>query len=200
MKKLLALALSLSSLVLVGAALGAAPASATGAWCSTAPESHICPSKYPQGTKFKAESVGGIVFNTGTQSNCSGSTLEGSMLETEWHETAVKWSSIKFSGCEVEALNLGSWTFPWEAGTHNSKISGQSYVKFPYPSLGITCYYWIPGLEPTAKLIGGSPARIEMRTQIERAAGSNTFFCSPAGTMSAEYKVTSPSPLYVEKE
>jgi hypothetical protein len=208
-KKLLALALSLSSVMLVGAALTAAPASAwpsTGAWCPTAPATHICPSKYPVGTAFKAELEPGttMLFKAGIETQCKEAGVEGTLSENGANENIILPSSVKFGACSstVETIKNGDWRFPWTEGSHSGLEGyGSTYIKITNNSLGVSCVYQLFGSAPQkgVELIGGSPAHILISTgNIRKVEGS--FFCATAGTMSARFNVVSPSPLYVEKQ
>jgi hypothetical protein len=166
-------------------------------FCQTAPENHICPAKYPDGTVFKAELSGPLLFQYGFRSlSCTGSKLEGTIKGG-----TVVWSTYTITSCGSvisEIINKSSWSFPWTEGTHNAgKLSGGTEWKFTQG--GITCVYQIPGLSNSGvTLTGGKPARININAYISKVSGGT--FCSSPAEMSTTYTVTSPSPLYVEKE
>lgn len=206
MKKIITLALSLSSVVLIGAAVGSTPASA-GVFCSTAPASHICPSRYPDGTAFKAENTTKILLKMGfAEYECGKSSLAGTIKGEGTQHHTVALSSFTMQECHspqglatTETVNPNYWAFPWAEGTNNS-TEGFGYTEWKITSMGTTCWYYLPGLAKSkgVSLIGGSPATIEINSNVSKEAGG--FLCASPAQMTGRYTVTSPSPLFVEKE
>jgi len=200
-KKLIALALSVSSVALIGAAMAASPASAS-VFCSTAPANHICPSKYPDGTAFKAKNSTNIVLKAGFQEfSCSESVVEGSIKGS-----TVALSNFKLQQCAApggfaatETYTLGSWTFPWAEGTHNAAL-GEGHAEWKISYIGTTCWYDIPGSGPQGgiSLTGGSNPTMTLNSKIPKLAGG--FLCASPAQLTGQYTISTPKPLYIEKE
>jgi hypothetical protein len=195
-KKLIALALSLSSVALVSGAVAATPASAM-VFCETAPVNHVCTSPYPEKTTFKATldkpallqvSLGEIV--------CSQSTVEGTLHQAA--STGITLSSYIMQACggvPTETINPGGWNTYWLEGTDNARISG--HTQWKVSRFGINCVFYLP-VEATT-LIGGNPAKIEV-SGVALLKADGGAFCGNTGKEAATYTVTSPGALYIAKE
>jgi hypothetical protein len=198
-KKLIALALSVSSVALIGAAMAATPASAS-VFCSTAPTNHICPStsKYPDGTAFKAKNSTNILLKLGlAEFNCTESLVEGSIKSG-----TVALSNFKLARCTgpggfatTETFTPSYWTFPWAEGTHNA-ANGVGHSEWKISYAGTTCWYWIP--TNGISLTGGSNPTMTLSSKMEKLSGG--FLCANPGEMIAQYTISTPKPLYIEKE
>jgi hypothetical protein len=191
-KKLTAIALSVASMVLVSAAVAAAPASAS-VFCQTAPVNHVCLAKYPDGTPFKATLSSPIMVHAGfTDVSCTSSSVEGTIKG----ET-VTMSSVKIESCGESVSKIirpNIWIFPWQEGTHNA-AHGWGYTEWSISRFGTTCVYDYP---EGISLIGGTSPEIKISGPMSKVSGG--FLCANPAEVVATYKVTTPSPLYVEKE
>jgi hypothetical protein len=190
--------------VLMGAAaisaLGASVASAT---AITSPKGTVYTSK------IKVESEGhGILHNAFTTVECSGSA-EGTVEKHGFGVTASGPAmSLPFTQCTgsntVTVQSAGALELHPISGTENGTLTsrGAEVVVFNHP-FGGTCIYTSSssgtdiGLVTSTSVTGGA-GRIDVNAVIPRTAGSLGIFCGSSATLTANVKITSPNPFYVD--
>lgn len=204
------------------AVVGASTASAT-VLCKSAPSNNVCPAAeiYGSGTAIKAQLVAGTSAVLTTEGGlftptvkCTASTTEGktetaggagkSVEGTLLAKTGLTFSGCKTStgsGCTATAVHLPyhaavAWTSEWD-GTLTVTSGGTGS-----PGASVACE-GLPTCEFTTKsavlhVHGGNPAIVKAENIALEIAGG--FGCPTTAHWTAEYEVTSPKPLFIEKE
>jgi hypothetical protein len=193
MKYLKMLGLAAVAAAALMAFVGASTASAT-VLCANNASTTACSSKLGVGTIVHAESVGKAILESGETilDECEGSTLQGKV-------TNAGGSGATVSG-PVETLNWGKCTkttTTTKLGSleihHNPNTLTVSGIEVTVETgfLG-SCTYTASNI---GTVVSGAPAKITINTKVKKSAGG--FACPTEPTWTAEFKVTSPNPLYV---
>ncbi len=207
----------LATLVVTGllgvAALGAGSASAT-VLCKTAATENNCSTEdtYPVGTEIQAELAPNTKLTIGTKSgqflnSCTSAEI-GLTVSGEGNEGTLNAETDEYSisGCKntLNILPSVNGTFiHWTPGTHGGDLYIINKVEMNLAGQGmptVWCYYDIWG---PAKIVPGATPQIvygEGAEGIIVGLGSNGFLCPKRVDVRATYNITTPTPLYVEKE
>jgi hypothetical protein len=99
--------------------------------------------------------------------------------------------SSYFGKCNgtVNVLSNGTFTTTWSSG--NSGTVSPKNFEVTVATAGTSCTYALPA----ATLTGGSPAVLKWNAGATRTVGG--FLCANPASVTAEYTVESPNPLYV---
>ena len=171
-------------------AFGAGSASAT-KLCTVATEP--CPNA--DVTSIHAELVGEAVLETkeGTVLNkCKKSTISGDVTNGATGSPASgPVTVLTFGECErtVDVIKLGSMDVNNISGTFNGTVTVTGTEVTSQTPFG-TCVFTATNL---GTLLGGAPAKMSINALVNRTSG----LCPAEVRWTAEYKVTSPSALYV---
>jgi hypothetical protein len=197
----LAMAIAAISVVAVSA-LASASASAT-VLCNWAPVYHECgPSGiYGAGTEVKASLVPGTEARFHTKEgttlvSCADSTLNTTTTSSTGGNIPSTVSTYTFSSCSTGGITVvrpGAQSFTWIEGTHNGVAVGQNEMSLS--TLFGKCRVLLGGF---GEVIGGSAPRIVYRAgEVTRLDYS---LCPRVTAFTAQYNVTSPTPLFVEQK
>jgi hypothetical protein len=178
--------------------LGTGTASAT-VLCGNK-ETTKCAAPFGVGTTLKASAIVTTVIHTpfktieckkstlvGKTKNQSGVSVEGTIDELTYAEC----------NCTVNVLKNGTFGIFNNAGTDNGGFvttGTEITVNCSSPFGTIHCIYLTNSTE-LGTVIGGNPAKIVMEATLP-AVVTNAL-CPEERTLTAEYEVTSPNPLYV---
>ena len=192
------LALSVTAVGLWGVPTATAGIASTGVLCKSAPATHVCPPAdvYRAGTSLKA-TLKSAKFSNGfiTVNQCISGELNVSVIYAGGADGAVQGANTTntMTGCAstITFVSPGDTDVYWEEGTD----SGAAYVfgsRFTTNS-GL-CEYGFGGPEYPMQLVGGTTGRFIYNAPVTTL----TKGCQ-ALTLTAEYEITSPAPLYVEQ-
>jgi hypothetical protein len=186
-------------------AFGAMAAMSAIAGAGTAGATLLCPEPscakdYAAGTKMSVSLKSGTsaVFTTteGTTLNtCNGTTIEGSTANTGGSGIAVKSATAEwsFKNCTSSTTTIknGELEVTRITGTNNGTVVARGYEITVQTIFG-SCVFGPGTGTDIGTLIGGS-AVMKVNSVLQKISG----LCPSTGRWSAEYTVTSPSPLYV---
>jgi hypothetical protein len=194
----LAAVAALALMALVGAGTASATivcsASGTGTACAGSHgNQYTGPISAELTTGKSAQLVSGFITVTCTESTAGGS-VTGST-------GAGSLTSLTFNSCTsgLGACTAKSTGTPWAAqattGTAPNGTMKVNNVAGEFTCAGETCKY--SAASATTEVKGGAPAEIvATKVPLSKAAGSGPF-CSSTATWSGEYKITSPTSLYL---
>lgn len=155
------------------------------------------------GTTIKAELKEGVARFTAPwgESSCKKSTMEGKITNAGSSTTTVKYelSGLTFSECtcHTTVLRQGYYEFHL-ATTPNGTMTGVNQeITVLCTITGLHCIY-TSAVTHLGRIIAGIPAVFTIEGVIPRTGGTSGAFCGSSGTWIANYKVTSPSSLYVD--
>jgi hypothetical protein len=184
--------------VLALALVGASSASASTVLCKT--QTSPCPAgqEYPVGTKVTSQVQGVLQIwkSTVPRSECASGKLNGEVTSSGINFTEFALSC----GGSYQTCTYTGKAMPWSsvlsAGTGGNGALTVSSARFSH-----TCSkLYLPGdYEATnfqLQVLGtsGEPARIQMNTTFK------ALCCSETQRLEGTFKITSPSPLYVENQ
>lgn len=199
MKHLKMLAMATVAAAAVTAFFGSTVASAT-VLCSTT--STPCTGKYGAGTKFVASLEDSAVLETTssqTQKTCTDGKITGtvsnagSATETvkigidEWTWSNCTQSSVTLVPGELEVHHIN--------GTDNGTLTAKNST-WTTTMLGVSCSYGLTDWTHIGTLTGGTAPTIDIDAVVIKHAGS--FICPSHHRLTATFKITEPTPLYVE--
>jgi hypothetical protein len=129
---------------------------------------------------------GSVTIATCTESSVAGTTANATGVTVGGEITSLTWG-----GCSQTTHTLANGSLSIDSeGNVTGKGNSVTLGVF-----GTSCVYGTGEGVKLGTLTGGSPAVLKINAQIPRIAGG--FLCPSPGTWTAEYIVTSPSPLYV---
>lgn len=207
MRRISLLSTVVISSALAIAAIAASPASAAGSlgvFCKTAPVSHECGgSVYPAGTEINASLNGPLTMKTGggtTVFQCYGSDWKMKVGESTY--TYIKTTALSFSSCNTPFTVpwVGATDLSWTEGTDNGKFGSSRAAEVQFKFLGVTCTLYFDGPGTYAgpgELVGGSSPKMVYKN--DALPGVTGGFCPNVVYATGEYKISTPTPLYVEK-
>lgn len=199
MKRIFSLCVVSIAAIGVTAGLATASASAT-VLCKTAPVGNVCPSSavYPVGTEFKSSLNGTAYFETpeyGVIQTCTGGTFNATLTSAggEGVPVTANNTAYTFTGCTRSLVNveLGKSEINWTSGNNGTvkpPFGGRN--DFNWNSVFGTCHISIIG---PGQLVSSSSEIQYNGTGIVRNSGS----CWPTLIFRANYKISSPLPIYV---
>jgi hypothetical protein len=195
MKYIKMLGLAVVAAAAVMAFLGASTASATTV-CKTT--TTPCGS---QASEIAGELVGSATLENGNEvlDTCTGSKIKGKVSsQGAGIPASGKISSLTWESCTnpTSTLTLGELAVHHITGTENGTLTASGTEVTVQGIFGVSCTYGAGSGITLGTVKGGSPASITISTKVKKTAGS--FVCPSEPTWTAEYKVTSPSPLYIE--
>ncbi|HEX5592300.1 MAG TPA: hypothetical protein VFX35_02995 [Solirubrobacterales bacterium] len=225
MKNITRLVCALVAVMSLGAiAVSQASAATPGYLCKTAPVSHECgESRYASGTEVNADNgtTWNPVYLTDSHNQlwlgCERSSLKMKVAypATGW-ASRLAISSWSFSSCEsgnTMQLVPPTWNpepyfdLMWREGTNNGTLQGHgTLLKVKYATLGgVECTYEVSQVAPANAevLVGGASPKLNFLTTVPLTLQSqNQEWCKVGGNMTfhANYNITTPTPLYVEKQ
>lgn len=187
------------ALAVMAALLCASPASATVLCETTGP--HCTGGTYGKGATVQASLKTGTKWslNAGFETfQCEEATIEGEVTSAGGQTGAVVSGSVAvltFGECNgfVGVVKKGTFTIEHTAGSNGTLVL-EGFEIWAGAS-GTLCGY---GGSGSTGLSGGSMASIEMSSSISKVMGPEK--CANPATMTAEYTVTAPEPLYVAGE
>jgi hypothetical protein len=185
--------------------VGASTASAT-VLCKSAGGT-TCPAgeAYGANTTIHAVNTGTVKLDTSFKTiECTGSTVqgetenEGSATETVKGKTG---GTLTFTGCNctVTVLNAGTLEIHWIEGGSNGTVtsSGSETTTSCKTIFGtVHCIYVTNGTH-VGTLTGGNPATLSASATIPVDAEHSNGLCPQESKWTANYEVTSPTPLFV---
>ena len=203
MKYVKMLGLAAVAVAALMAFVGASSASAS-VLCKTTPPSGICPANqaYPAGTEIHAVNQEKVVLHAefGTleceESTVSGTTeKEGSATETVKGNVTVL--TFAKCNCEVKVLKNGSLEIHAEDDDGNGTLTanGQEVTTTCSTIFGNVHCIYVTENSNLGTVKGGNPAVFTGTPTISRKP--TNALCSPQATWTANYKITSPTPLWV---
>jgi hypothetical protein len=211
MRNLKMLGLAVVAALALTALLGASSASAE-RLCKVEGPKDCLGQYYPVGTKIHAQLKPGtklsITYGFVTQS-CKASTLDAELTDAGGDPTAELNTEVTAA---VTGFTMQECTYPWTAeslGTLRLTWAGNSKqyyneegLRLAYKGPEGTCVMRGAGENadgshrlPGKYLLGGAPATIsEVNTEYQKVSG--TLACPKAMFLTAEYEVTTPTPLF----
>jgi hypothetical protein len=161
-----------------------------------------CTNAYGKETTLDADLNGSTLFKTGstTMATCTGATLKAKTKNagssTEAIIAAIE--AFTWSGCSqtTTTLNNGSLKIERMEGTENATVLGKD-TQFTFGIFGTSCTYGF-GHRGTdlGTLVGGVEPTLSFSATVPRLIGG--FLCPSTSTWTASYKITEPTPLYME--
>jgi hypothetical protein len=206
MRKVRSLGLLLALSAVAALSVAAAPASASTVLCKTS-ESPCSAQKYPAGTEISGGLKEGtqLKFVSGfTSIQCSQGTISAGSEAEAGSPLPIGISKLALTKCTNNinggSCSAGGYALPRTAtlaatGSNSGTLEGAG-IEFTCEVLGgpRTCRY--TG-EPMS-FNGGAPASlVATNSKVAIAPGSSTL-CSSTGTVTAEYRVSSPASINVE--
>lgn len=169
--------------------------------CKSQPGTHVCPAGdvYGVGTAISAQSITSIRA-TDSASNlvyeCASGGFSGTVSVAGSESTSARLNETKhtYSSCTSGFTSLGSgeMVINWDTGTDDGVLT-QTGGETEWTIFGVKCTYSIAG----GAIKGGTaPKLVYKDTKVVKTAGG--FLCPKELKLNAEYKITSPTPLYVE--
>ena len=187
----------------VAVALAAAPASATVLCKSALMSTCSVEDRLSVGTAINSDLKGEFAtiegIGTSFVVHCGESTLDAAVTNPGPATMAsAATEAFSFGSCSTSAapavLKNGALEFNWTSG-NNATITAQGVEITVIYLATLDCVYGenLPSLE-AGSLIGGAPAVVKLNLTLATIKGSG---CPGTMRWEAEYKVTSPNPLYV---
>jgi hypothetical protein len=195
--------------------IAAGSASAT-VLCKETPKEGACPAgqAYPAETEVSATAEKPFLVTSGEDVTCETSKATVKSSTAGGPSEAVKGTvkSLSFSGCKltggatctVEAVNLPyAAEASWTSGSNGSLTvknggSGEPSATASCTGGAVACVF---GAEPTVGLEGGNPALVNAPNTAMKLTEKTGFMkCPKEATLTAIYKATSPTAIYVAKE
>jgi hypothetical protein len=181
--------------------VGAGTASAT-VLCKNNLNTEKCSEPYPAGTKIEATSIGTAKLDTSFKTiECNKVSGSGKLLQAGSSTTTPVGGegTVTFSecNCEVKVLKTGTGEIHHIAGTDNGTLTStgaEATVSCSTIFGTVHCIYASNNTD-AGTLTGGNPAKEKVTMEVPRLPTSG--LCSEQATVTAEYEVTSPKPLYV---
>jgi hypothetical protein len=197
MKHAKALSLAVATAAALMAFVGVTSASAT-VLCKT--ETDPCASPYGKGTEWAAELSGKSVFETTAGESldkCEGSKTSGVIEEAGGSAFTVKMSAgITWNVCDVVTVTVKAGTLEIHkiAGTWEGTITGKG-GEVTVGLFGGTCSFTTGNGIDIGTLKPGLPPRFILNPKLKKSAGG--ILCPAEVAWTAEYKFSTPSPVYV---
>jgi hypothetical protein len=202
MKYLKALGIAAVAAMVLTAFLGASSASAT-VLCKTTSTPCGAEWHYSTGTEIHATLKPGtkaIFSASGIIGECSESTIASKTTNTgsasETVDGKIEKEKLTWGSCtaeKTETVKGGLLEIHWIPGTDNGTVTMRE-VEWTSKSAGISCTYGAGEGIDLGTLTGGAESTISVNTIVNVTGG---FLCPKTVTWTAEYVVTSPTPLFV---
>lgn len=160
-----------------------------------------CANAYGKETTIDTDATGSVVFESGgsTIATCTGGTIKAKTENAGTNQEAVKApiETLSWSGCTQTTTTVakGSLEIRRIAGTENGTVLGKN-TQITLGILGTSCTYGFGEESDLGTLTGKESPVIDISAEIPKTAGGAT--CPASIKWVAEYKVTEPSPLYLE--
>jgi hypothetical protein len=200
MKYLKMLGLAAVAAAALTAFIGGSTASAT-VLCKTT--TTPCASPYAKGTTFVPtltgsnvmESLGGEILAT-----CTGTSIKVKIENAGSSTSTVSGpvTEMMASNCTnpTTTIKLGSLEIHHIAGTDNGTVTGLFSEVTLAAIFGTSCTYGAGTSTDVGVLTGGASPVLKVNAIVKKTAGS--FLCPAETRWTGEYKVTEPTPLYIE--
>lgn len=200
MNRLKMLVLAMAAAVVAVAFTGASSASAT-VLCKTT--TTPCGSVYPAGTVVRPTLTGSNSLETlegMTLDTCTGTSIK-TLIENPGGSTSTVSgpnTELVASGCTNQTLTIkpGSLEIHSISGTDNGTVTGLVAEVTVNSTLFGSCVYGAGTGTDIGTLVGGEAPVIKVNGIVKRTGGS--MFCPSETRWTGEYKVTEPTPMYVE--
>lgn len=198
--------LAVAAMAIVGAGNAAAEQSV---FCKVNETPCASANQYPEGTEVLLTSKGSIKWVSeeggefSYQQECWGADFKGEITAAggEAETVEVSFTSQFLSGCRCPLSNLqnAKMKFNWTSGTMNGSVTSQG------PEYSFHCNTILFGthtcvfggeIKEGVTLTGGNPAILAINEAPVEVTGS-TFPCGSQATLSVEFEVEKPNPLYV---
>ena len=161
-----------------------------------------CEAPYPKGTTITASLTGSSLL-TDTSANpivtCTGGTAKGTIESIPGAEGSILGtiSELTWTGCTSATTTIkpGQITIHPIAGSDNGTLTG-SGTEVLIHVFGKECTYGTGAGTDLGTFTGGAAPTIDINTIINKIAGG--FLCPSTTRWIANYKVTEPTPIYVE--
>jgi hypothetical protein len=150
---------------------------------------------YAKGTAIEATLTGSWLLKGGfAEITCTSNTIKGEVTNPgPSGPVAGTVSSLSFSSCgesTVDVLKNGTFSIGSPtAGNGTFKLEGS---EFTVARLGTSCVYG----PATFSLTGGATASLKSAGSLNKVSGG--FLCANPAALTAEFKITTPAPLFVE--
>lgn len=198
--KMLGLAAIVAAALMALAGVGTASATVL---CKNNLNTEKCSEPYPAGTKIEAKLIGTAKLDTSFATiECKKASGSGTLLQAGSATTTPVGgeATVSFSecNCEVKVLKTGTGEIHYIAGTDNGTLTGsggEATVSCSTIFGTVHCIYASATPTDAGQLTGGSPAKEKVSMNVPRLTTNG--LCSEEATLTAEYEVTSPNPLYV---
>jgi hypothetical protein len=161
-------------------------------------------STYGKGTVVEASLKSGTNFSLQTgfgEVKCLESTIKGEVTNAGGSGTPVSIAVTSFNlgncNCGVTVLQKGSFSIEEAAAGNGNLVS--SNFETTAECLAFHCVFKTSST-PIGTWKGGETATVAMEGKMPRTGGRSESSCGSEGTLAAEYKVTSPAPMYVEEK
>jgi hypothetical protein len=143
-----------------------------------------------------------LIKNVTCEESSITATLTNSGSASENVQANVEgWTFAKCNNCTVITLNTGTLELRHSEGTENATVMSNGTTVTTFCTLSpvgtVHCNY-VTENDAIGTLVGGSSPRLQIKRALRREMTSS--LCDEEATWIAEYKITSPSPLYVEPE
>jgi len=155
-----------------------------------------CPSTYGKETTVEGTIVGSWLLKAGfAEVKCTGASINGSVTNPgPTGPVTGTVNSVGFSSCgsaTVDVLKNGTFSIGAPSGGNGTfKLEG---FEVTVSVAGTSCVYGGP---VTFSLTGGATATLKSTGSLPKVSGGAS--CSSSAPLTAEYKVNTPEPLYVE--
>jgi hypothetical protein len=160
-----------------------------------------CVDAYGEATTIDADLNGSAVFESGGTpvATCTGGTIKGKTKNAGSNTEAVTADieALTWSGCSQTTTTVAKGSLEIERieGTENGTVLGKD-TQITLGISGTSCTYGFGEESDLGALTGKEAPALDIDTDIPKIAGG--FLCPASVRFKAEYKLTEPTPLYVE--
>jgi len=157
--------------------------------------------KYPTGTSIDFSHKPGfsskLTKGSETFATCTESTISGKTSNESGEAIAIAIESLTWGSCiwTTHVLKKGELEIKWTSGSTGEVVGKESQWTFS-PS-GVSCTYGFGAGTKLGTITGGSESALSVSTTIAKIAGG--FLCPSTLGFDAEYILTSPHALYVNR-
>jgi hypothetical protein len=158
-----------------------------------------CGSPYGKETTLDADLTGSFTLEDSSGNSldrCAGSTIKGRVVSVSEAAT-VSLEELSWSGCDAttHTISPGELKIAHIAGTENGTVTGKG-TQVTFGIFGVSCTYGTGTGTGLGTLTGGVAPTLSFSAVVVKIAGG--FLCPNAPVWTASYKLTEPTPLYVE--
>jgi hypothetical protein len=158
-----------------------------------------CGSPYGKETMLDADLTGSFALADGsgnTIATCTGSTIKGRVANIS-EATTVSLEELSWPACNqtTHTISPGELKIAHIAGTDNGTVTGRN-SQVTFGIFGVSCTYGFGAGTDLGTLTGGVEPTLSFNAVVAKTAGG--FLCSDTVAWTASYKLTQPTPLYVE--